>query len=89
VFDTDNVETAVMRVRAGERPLRPMCLDDQTMSLEFFDLITDCWKHMPKERPTMREVLGYFGARPLKVYIGEPLFVAQVQVASPATAGMH
>jgi hypothetical protein len=89
VFDTDRVETAVMRVRAGQRPPRPICLNDQMMPLEFFDLITDCWNHTPEERPTMKEVLGYFAVEPEDVYVGQPLFVAQVEVASPAAAGMQ
>jgi hypothetical protein len=89
MFHTDDPEGAVLKVMAGERPERPFCLDNHIMPAEFFELITDCWNHTPEGRPTMREILGYFGVRPREAYVSEPLFVAQAQVASPVAAGMH
>jgi hypothetical protein len=87
MFDTEDTETAVMMVMAGERPERPYCLDNYIMPAEFFELITDCWNHTPEERPTMKEALGYFAVGPEEVYVDQPLFVAQVEMASPAAAG--
>jgi serine/threonine protein kinase len=86
--DVPSVGDAVLMVMAGERPERPYCLDNYIMPAEFFELVTDCWNHTPQERPTMREVLGYFAVGPEQIYVGEPLLMAQVKVNSHSATGM-